>query len=69
MKGRPFSSGSFGVITRSSASGSNLAGRPLTEILPTESPAKSRLKLDSDCVALARIVTVPSIPCDGALVA
>src|SRR3954468_18739600 len=56
-------------MTRSSPSGTNFAGRPLTVTLPTESPAKSRSKRDSDCVAVARIVTVPSIPCDGADVA
>ena len=37
--------------------------------LPTESPAKSRSKRESDCVAFARIVTVPSMLCDGADVA
>jgi hypothetical protein len=68
-KGRPFSSGSFGVITRSSPSGATFARRPLTVTLPTESPSKSRLNRDSDCVARASRVTVPSIPCDGADVA
>jgi hypothetical protein len=32
-------------------------------------PEKSRSKRESDCLARAKIVTVPSIGCDGALVA
>ena len=50
----------FGVITSSPPSRVQLAVRPLTETEPTLSPAKSRLKRDSDCVARAKIVTVPS---------
>ena len=69
MNGSPLRSGSLGVITRSSGVRVNLAGRPLTEMLPTLWPAKSRSKRSESCVALARIVTVPSIPCVGVLVA
>jgi hypothetical protein len=58
-----------GVITSSSPSGRNEAERPSTDTEPTLVPPKSRLKRESDCVARARIVTVPSIDCDGALVA
>jgi hypothetical protein len=58
-----------GVITSSSPSRRHCALRPSTATLPTESPAKSRSKRDSDCVARARIVTVPSSGCDGARVA
>ena len=70
MNGAPLRSGSFGVITRSSwPCGVNLAGSPLTLIAPTLWPAKSRSKRLRSCVALARIVTVPSIDWVGALVA
>ena len=58
-----------GVITSSSPSRRNAAERPSTDTEPTLSPPKSRLKRLSDCVACARIVTVPSTDCDGALVA
>ena len=58
-----------GVMTSSSPLRLNAAGRPSTDTAPTAWPPKSRLKRESDCVAFARIVTVPSIDCDGALVA
>ena len=60
-----------GVITSSSSSSArrNAAERPSTDTEPTLSPPKSRLKRLSDWVACARIVTVPSTDCDGALVA
>ena len=61
----PWAAGASGVITSSSPSRANFAGRPLTVTPPTESPAKSRSKRESDCVAFARIVTVPSMLCDG----
>ena len=65
----PSRSGLRGVITSSSPSRRNAAAEPSTDTLPTDAPAKSRLKRESDCVARARIVAVPSIDCDGALVA
>ena len=65
----PLRSQRFGVITSSSPSRRQPARAPLTATSPTLWPAKSRSKRDSDCVARARIVTVPSIGCDGALVA
>ena len=58
--GKPFASGRLGVITSSSPSRVQFAVRPLTDTEPTLSPPKSRLKRDSDCVARAKIVTVPS---------
>jgi hypothetical protein len=66
--GCPFGSGRFGVITSSPSSRVQLAVRPLTETAPTLSPAKSRLKRESDCVARAKIVTVPSMLWLGSLV-
>ena len=65
----PLRSARRGVITSSSPSRVNAAGCPLTLTPPTLWPAKSRSKRLRSCVALARIVTVPSIDCDGALVA
>jgi hypothetical protein len=45
------------------------AGRPSTRTESTESPAKSRLKRESACVARACIVTVPLTVCTGVAVA
>ena len=58
-----------GVMTSSSPSRRNVAARPSTDTPPTAWPPKSRLKRESDCVARARIVAVPSTDCAGALVA
>ena len=58
-----------GVITSSSPERRQAALRPFTATAPIESPAKSRLKRESDCVARASSVTVPSTDCVGALVA
>ena len=46
-----------------------LNGGSLTNTAPTLAPAKSRSKRESDCVARATSVTVPSIDCVGADVA
>ena len=46
-----------GVITSSSPERVKLAPRPSTLTTPTESPAKSRSKRESACVARASIVT------------
>ncbi len=62
-------SGRDGVITSSSPAHVQGTARPSTVTSPTLSPAKSRLKRDSACVARATIVTRPSIGCVGALVA
>jgi hypothetical protein len=53
----------------SSSSRRERAGAPSTVTSETLWPAKSRLNCESACVARAAIVTVPSIACDGALVA
>ena len=58
-----------GVITSSSPSRRKAAVRPSTDTAPTLWPPQSRLKRESDCVARAMILTVPSIDCDGADVA
>jgi hypothetical protein len=65
----PLRSERFGVTTSSSPLRLQSAVRWSTETLLTPPPAKSRLKRESGCVARATIVTVPSIACDGALVA
>jgi hypothetical protein len=65
----PFARARLGVITSSSPLRRQAALRPLTDTELIPPPAKSRSKRDNDCVARARIVTVPSIACDGALVA
>ncbi len=57
-----------GVITSSLPERSQPAERPFTRTLSTESPAKSRLKLESDWVARAIIVTSPSTVCSGSAV-
>ena len=57
------------MITSSSPERRQAALRPFTATAPIESPAKSRLKRESDCVARASSVTVPSTDCVGALVA
>jgi len=66
---RPFRTERFGVTTSSSPLRLQSAVRWSTETRLTPPPAKSRSKRDSGCVARATIVTVPSIGCDGALVA
>jgi hypothetical protein len=60
--------GRRGVMTSSSPSRVQFACDPSTRTLSTESPAKSRLKRESDCVARASIVTLPSTVCSGVLV-
>jgi hypothetical protein len=65
----PLAIGRAGVMTMSSPTRENAAGRPFTTTLPTPAPLKSRSNRDSACVARATIVTVPSMPWDGALVA
>ena len=57
------------MIESSSSAHVQPARRPLTLTDSTESPAKSRLKRESACVALAYIVTVPLTVCCGAAVA
>jgi hypothetical protein len=67
--GWPLRIGRLGVTTSSSPARVQSATRPFTRTAPTLSPAKSRLKLESDWVARARIRAVPSIGCAGSLVA
>jgi hypothetical protein len=59
-KRRPSRSERRGVITSSSPACVHVATRPLTETDMIPPPAKSRLNRDSDCVARAITVTVPS---------
>ena len=69
MKSEWLRIGREGVMTKSSPLLAKRAARPLTDTPPTPSPLKSRSKRDSDWVARARIVTVPSMPWEGAAVA
>jgi hypothetical protein len=62
-------SGRRGVITSSSPSRRQPARAPSTVTRSRLLPEKSRSKRESDCLARAKIVTVPPIGCDGARVA
>jgi hypothetical protein len=56
------------VIESSSSAHVQPALRPSTRTDSTESPAKSRLKRDSACIARANIVIRPSTVCCAAAV-